>query len=98
VEEGDEVDILRSPDAVESFVLDQRQGRFGVRNVESFVWLPAGTPGAHIDTVPVQVAEEVGAVGVALADERHVVDARLGIRPINTRICCQLNAYGLCAD
>src|SRR5438309_417581 len=39
-----------------------------------------------MDTVPVQMAEEVGAVGVALADERHVVDPRLGKRPIDAWI------------
>src|SRR5579859_1337139 len=63
----------KSPDAVEALVFEQRQGGSGVREVQALVCLPARAPGADVDARAFQEIEEVGAVGVPLADKRHVV-------------------------
>ena len=71
------------PFAIEALVLDERQRGSGVRHVKPLVGLPAGAPGADVDTRRFQVIQEVGAVSVPLADKRHVIHPRLGVRTIH---------------
>src|SRR5579859_754690 len=83
---------------VQTLVFDESQSGSGVSEVEALVRLPAGTPGSDLDAVAYQVAQEIGAIGVALADKRHVVDARFGIRTVDPRIGRQLNPHRPRAD
>ena len=63
-------------DAVEVLVLNQRQGSFNVCDVKALAMLPTCAPRPNIDAVLVEVAEKIGAIGVALADKGHIVDPR----------------------
>ena len=87
-----------APYAVQALVLDQRQRRASVGQIELLAALPARAPRAHLHPVRVQVAQVVGAVGVALADERHVERPRLGQRSVHRRVRGELNAQRPGAD
>ena len=85
-------------EAVEALVFDQCQGGLRVGEVQTLAWLPAGAPSAHIHSAAVEVLEEVSAVGIALADEGHVVHAWLGEWSIDPRVGCQLDVQRPRAD
>jgi hypothetical protein len=87
-----------APDPVQPFVLDQRQCRLRVGQVQLLLALPARAPRAHLHAVLEQVAQVLGAVRVALADERHVKPTRLRQRPVHGRVRRELNAQRPGAD